>query len=154
MLPKTHIISGLVASLILFLVFPQVTLFYALIILLSSFLIDFDHYLYYAIKFHDWNLSRAYQWFVGRSKLWRAMTQKQRSRYQRAIMIFHGVECWVLLGLLIFVHKIFLFVLIGIAIHMILDFADLFIYNEPFHHKTSIIYTHKRNKNKREFFKA
>jgi hypothetical protein len=150
MLPKTHIIYGLFASLILFLVFPQITLFYTLIIFLSSVLIDFDHYLYYAIRFKDWSLKNAYNWFLKNRDAMLKIKPEARRNYRSAIMVFHGIEFWIVLGLLIFVHKIFLFVLIGIAIHMILDFIEILSSKKPIHIKTSQVYTHIRNKSLKE----
>ncbi len=149
MLPKTHIIVGFIVSIILWLSSPNITWFYALIIFLASFLIDFDHYLYYVYKQKDHNLRKAYYWFIKQGKIFKQLSPSKQMEYKRALMLFHGIECWIILALLIFVHKIFLFVLIGIGIHMILDFIDLHKSKQPLHIKTSQIYVHLTNKKKK-----
>ena len=152
MLPKSHIIIGFVLTLIIFLIFPSLTIFGAIIIFLSSFLIDFDHYLYFVINKKSFNLKKAYVWFVQKSAAFKKLNKEEQEKYKRGIIIFHGVECWVLLILLIiFFNKFFLFVLIGIAIHMVLDFIDLYQNKQPLYVKTSQIYTHIKNKKAVEF---
>lgn len=150
MFVKYHIIIGLIASLALLLAFPQIGWFYALIIFFASFLLDFDHYLWYAVNKKDWNPLHAYKWMMKKVDFFRAMSLKERRKYKTFIMIFHGIECWIILILLTFVHKIFFFVLIGVAIHMILDFIDLYVWKTPFYIKTSQVYTHIKNKDKKE----
>ena len=152
MLPSAHVIFGAICSLILYLIFPQIGLTAAAVIFLSSFLIDVDHYLYYSIKFNDWNLKNAYRWFIHKSKKWRRLTVMQREKYQRILMVFHGIECLAILVLLILVHKIFLFILLGFLIHLLLDFVDLIRENEPLYSKSSQIYTYIKNKNKKKAF--
>ncbi len=148
MLVKYHIFFGFILSLLIFLLFPQIGWFYAVIIFLSSFLIDFDHYLWYVYKKKDWSLYHAIRFFHEKRALFLKMKLKERTKYKHVIMIFHGIECWTLLVLLIFVHKIFLFVLIGIGIHMILDFMDLYLNSRDFYIKISAIYTYYKNKKK------
>ena len=146
MLVKHHILVGLIVSLLIWFVFPQIGGFYTSIIFLSSFLIDFDHYLWYALKKKDLNLKRSIAFFHEKRDFFIKMKPKDRAKYKNVIMIFHGLECWIVLGLLIFVHKIFLFVLVGIGIHMVLDFIDLCYYDRPLHTKLSQVYTHIKNK--------
>ena len=43
-----------------------------------------------------------------------------------------------------------MFVLVGISIHMILDYIDLYNKREPFYKKTSQIVVYIKNKNKEE----
>lgn len=152
MLPSAHVIFGAIFSLILYLLFPQIGLTAAAVIFLSSVLIDVDHYLYYSIKFNDWNLKNAYKWFIHKTMKWRQLPIYQREQYQRTIMVLHGIECLILLALLILVHKIFLFVLLGFLVHLFLDFVDLMRENEPFYSKSSQIYTYIKNKNKKKAF--
>ncbi len=45
MLPKTHIILGAILSAILWIVIPELAWHSIIVIFLSSFLIDFDHYM-------------------------------------------------------------------------------------------------------------
>jgi len=153
MYPSTHIIVGGIVSALLLLIFPSIGVLGFAIIFLSSVLIDVDHYLYYSLRYHDWNLKHAYKWFINRTRSWRKLSIEQRNKYERVIMAFHGVECWFILMLLIFVHKIFFYALVGIAIHMILDYIDLASYKEPFYSKTTQLLVIKRNKNKKSLNK-
>lgn len=151
MLVKYHILAGFLLSLLIFFMFPQIGWFYALVIFLSSVLIDFDHYLFYAIRFRDLSLKRAHCWFLRKSRQLRAMSVQERRKYKFIILIFHGIECWIIVALLISLHKIFLFILIGFMVHMVLDFIDLFIWKMPFYIKISQIYNYKKNKKGVEF---
>ena len=148
MLPKTHILIGFVVSLAIFLLFPQIGWFYALIIFLSSFLIDFDHYLWYVFKKKDWSVTRAISWMHKKRDFLLSLSVQQRNQYQVAVMIFHGVEGLALVALLIFVHEIFLFVLIGMLIHLALDLIELYYLKFPLYIKISQIYTHIKNRKK------
>ena len=146
MLPSRHIILGFLASLAIFLLFPQVGWLGFLIIFLSSVLIDFDHYLWYVVKKKDFSLKNAYEWFVNNREIWLALNPSQREKFQYGIIIFHGIECWILLVLLTFISKWFIFVLIGVLIHMVFDFIDLYRYNGPIGAKLSQVWVHQRNK--------
>jgi len=112
-------------------------------------LIDFDHYLWYVVKKKDFSLTRAYNHFIESRDLWLRLSKKQKETFESGIIIFHGIECWILLVLLIMVSKLFIFVLIGVAIHMILDFIEMYKYNSPWHTKLSQIWVHQKNKGNR-----
>ena len=150
MLPKIHIIIGAGLSIILYLIFPQINLLAALIIFLSSVLIDVDHYFWYIWKTKDWSLRRAHKWFIKKQKVLSAISLSKRGEYIFDILIFHGVECGAILFLLIFVNKLFLFVLIGFFIHIILDLIDFYYRKITLIYKISQIYVYCRNKNKKE----
>ncbi|MFQ5531781.1 MAG: hypothetical protein ACE5ES_04160, partial [Candidatus Nanoarchaeia archaeon] len=68
MLPKTHIILGFIFSVLIFFLFPQMGLIGASLIFFSSFLIDFDHYLYYLFKKKDPNPRNSVKWFMKHHK--------------------------------------------------------------------------------------
>ena len=151
MLPKSHIILGAISTLALrLLLFAKINFFYAIIIFLSTFLIDFDHYLYYAAKKKDLSLKRAYAWFVKHRDQIRSLKPSEREKYKRGIFIFHGIECIALLALLTYIHPLFAFVLIGVIIHMLFDFIDLYTSKEPMYIKVSQIYVYMRNRGKKE----
>src|SRR3989339_573627 len=67
MLPITHFILGLILSggLVYFFDFSLIA---GAIVLLSSVLIDIDHYFYYVHKKNDWGLKNSYNWFVEHTK--------------------------------------------------------------------------------------
>src|SRR3989339_195237 len=67
MLPRKHFILGLIFSGIL-VYFFDFSLIAGAIVLLSSVLIDIDHYFYYVHKKNDWGLKNSYNWFVEPTK--------------------------------------------------------------------------------------
>jgi membrane-bound metal-dependent hydrolase YbcI (DUF457 family) len=146
MLPKTHGIVGAIISILAYFIF-SITFVEALIIFLSSFLVDIDHYLYYVYKTKNWSLKQAYNWFLLERRRYERLNLKQKQEYTHSIFFLHGLEILIsLLFLLIFVHKIFLFVLIGVLVHLLLDFISIVYKADYFYPKTSWIYTFIRNK--------
>lgn len=150
MLPSRHIILGFLASLLLLWIYPEFQWWGAVIIFLSSVLIDVDHYLFYTIKHRDFSLSNAYRWFIKHRDVFLKLSPEEREKMERAIIIFHGVECWILLALLMLVHYVFGLILIGFFIHMIFDFIDLHKSKVPHRYKISQWHVHKRNKKLKE----
>jgi len=146
MLPSSHIFLGAITSFFIFIIFPQIGWLAFLIIFLSSVLIDFDHYLYYVVKKKDFSLMNAYAWFIKNRDIWMALSKKEKEKFQQGIIIFHGIECWILLILLTLISRWFLFVLIGVLVHMVFDFIELYKNNSPFYIKFSQVYTHRKNK--------
>ena len=53
MYPKHHILLGFIFSVFVFILFPKIGILGVSIIFLSSFLIDVDHYIGYAIRKRD-----------------------------------------------------------------------------------------------------
>lgn len=146
MLPKIHIILGAIFSILFYFIF-QISLFHASLIFFSSFLIDFDHYLYYIIAKKDLSLKNSYKWFVEKRRKILQKPFEERKKYKHPVLIFHGIEFWIVILLLGFIYHVFLFILIGIGIHMILDFVDLISIKEPFYSKLSQIIVIIKNKN-------
>jgi len=147
MLPSKHIILGFVSSLVLFFIYPEFGFLGIAIIFLSSFLLDFDHYLYYIFKKRDSSLKRAYNYFLKLRDFFGAADKGKK--YKKPILIFHGVEFFIVLVLLTFFAPLFQFVLFGSLIHISLDFIDSYINNKPIEYKISQIYNLIKNKNKK-----
>lgn len=152
MFPSKHLLFGVIFSLILYLIFPQIGVTGLSLIILSTFLIDIDHYLYYILEKKDLSLQNAYNWFVKKFKFFRRISLKEREKYKREIMIFHGIEFWSLLFAMTFYNRIFLWIFIGVMFHIFLDYMALIYYKEPVYFKLSQTYTFIKNKrNKIEF---
>ena len=91
---------------------------YSIIVFLSGFVFDIDHYIYYATKKRDFNFMNGYFYHVPGSKV--------HEPHNDCLHIFHTWEIWLLLFILTFlIHEIFLFVLIGLLFHMIFDWGYL-----------------------------
>lgn len=119
MLPKTHIILGVIFSILIYFLL-NITIFQASLIFLSSVLIDFDHYMFIIQKKKIWNLKKAYFWHKGLPK-----------DHKTIMHIFHTIEFMILVFLLSFFWTGFLYILVGMLFHSLLDLADLF-YNYRF----------------------
>ena len=61
---KYHVLLGAIFTFLIWLIWPQVGITGVVLIFLSSFLIDVDHYVFYALGNHDWNLKNASNWFI------------------------------------------------------------------------------------------
>ena len=119
-----HIILGFLFSLLL----SPIVGYFSLIIFLSSFLIDIDHYFYYVVKKRDFNLINSVNYFLEKHRV-------------KAILFFHSVEFLALLIILSFVNYIFIYISLGIGFHFILDIYSSLYLNiyRPF----SLFFYHK-----------
>lgn len=146
---KWHLLIGFTASYLL-VQFFNFSLLAGLTIFLSSFLIDIDHYFWYVIETKDWNLFRSIKWYEKAIPKWFSLTLKERNKFKRGVFIFHGIPFLAILAALSFLNKIFLWILIGVGIHMVMDWIDVMGKGEPWYSKTFPCYVIKRNKNKKE----
>ena len=121
MLPKWHILFGIIFSVLLFFVWPKIGISGMLIIFLSSVLIDFDHYAYYVFKKKDFSLKHAYIWYVEMDKKFLKLNKKTRKKYYYAFCFFHGFESLLILFILSIFYFPFLFILLGFLFHLIID---------------------------------
>ncbi len=150
MLPKSHILLGFAFACVL-VYFFNFSILAGLIIFLSSFLIDIDHYIVYIFKKKDFNLKNAYNYWITRSKKWRKLTLEQKYLYKITPFFFHGIEFILLLLLLFFISKTFLWIFLGVFFHMFIDYVDILAKKDPLYIKASQIYIHITNKYKKEF---
>ena len=107
---KYHFVFTLVFCIILF---PFLN-WWTIIVFLSGFFIDVDHYLYYIIKFKDWNLKKAYKIHF-------------KKKYKDKLHIFHTIEFYLLIVSLNLLYPFFSYILIGVSFHLILDTIDVLL---------------------------
>ena len=151
MLPNTHAILGAVFFILIYFIF-HITLFNTFLIFFATVFIDFDHYLWYVYRKKSFNLIKAYFWFKEKRKKWLQLSEKEREKHRRAYLIFHSIEFWILLFLLSFMNKLFLFILIGVLFHMIFDYIEIIYVKEKFYFKFSLIWIYLKNDNKKHFY--
>lgn len=153
MLPKTHIISGLLFSLILFVIFPAIDLFGMAIIFLSSVLIDLDHYLYFVYKTRTFNPKRSFDWFFINKDKFRKMSAEDKNKIYTGLCFLHGLESFIVLIILLLIfptHSIFfLYILLGFLFHNILDAVDLYIRDYRYDKVISFTYAVYNSRNKK-----
>ena len=130
MRPWWHVLIGMVFTLVVWLVAPDVGFLNLGLIFLASFLIDFDHYIVAANRTKSFSLFRALHYFrvyCEREKRDIAKGIKKKGHF----MVFHTFEFHIIVLLLgLFIWKGFLFVFIGMAFHSILDIIYMVYYNE------------------------
>lgn len=140
MFPKAHILLGFVFTLVLFLLFPNLSLIQLSIVFLSSFLIDFDHYLYYCFVKKSINPFKAYRWFVERTYYVMRLSREERNKHKGVFLLFHGLEFFLVLTIFgKFVHPYFYFILIGVLFHIFLDLIYQRVHHDRWD-KVSIIH--------------
>lgn len=145
---KWHILFGFVGAYILTYFF-NFSIFAGLIIFLSSWLIDGDHYLWYGFEMKDWNPVHAVRWYTQAIPKWFALSLKEREKFKRGVFICHGLLFWLILAALSVIHPIFLWILIGVGIHMVVDLIDLYFRGEPLYNKIFPCYIIQINKNRK-----
>jgi hypothetical protein len=149
MLPKTHIILGLFFSLLLVLLF-DVPVYGGVVVFLVSFLVDVDHYFYGVFKKRTFSLSKIHSYFLDKRKKWRALSYDMKCKTKFPILLFHGFEFVLFLFVLSFFSVWFLFVLLGVSFHLLLDYVDIFVNKDPVFTKLSVVYVWFTNCSKKE----
>lgn len=150
MLPRTHFLFGFFISIIIFILSNNYI--FSILFLLSSFLIDFDHYLYFVIKEKSLSLKRAYKWFRNKSKILKKIDKKERKNYSTGTFIFHGIE-WLIIFLILgrFVSYYFYAIFLGMFVHLIMDWIEKITYSKTHPRKISVVYDIITKKSKKSF---
>jgi len=126
MLPKNHALLGFILFFIL-IYFFDFSLFNGIIVMLSSVLIDIDHYLYYLYKKRDLSLKNAYEYFIKKKKKLNELSKEERKKFYSAFCFLHGIEILLILFLLgFFLSSFFYYILLGFSFHLICDYIWLF----------------------------
>jgi len=121
MLPLWHVVFGLIICISIYLIFP-ITLFEVFVIFISStILVDLDHYFRYIIIKKSVNPFKFWNWYMQERRAYKKLSLEQKRKCKKPLFIFHNIEFWILVFILCFLHNIFMFVLIGTAIHMFID---------------------------------
>ncbi|MFA6023150.1 MAG: hypothetical protein WC781_03620 [Candidatus Pacearchaeota archaeon] len=151
MLPKFHILFGLIFSGIVLFIFPQIQLSGFLIIWASSVLIDIDHYLYYVYRKKDWNLNNSFNWFIDLSKKYNKLSIEQREKVYFGFYFLHGAEAILILLIFIYFFQniILIYILIGFLFHQLLDLIDLYIKKMKSYKLVSFLYSIHKKKGKK-----
>ncbi len=125
MLPKKHLLYGLIFSVLMFEIFRSIDLISAGIIFLSTFLIDIDHYIYFIFKDKKLNPIKAVRYFKDARKKMSKMNHKKRREYYSGWCFLHGIEFLVILFLMgFFVNRLFFLIFIGATFHLFLDIIE------------------------------
>tara|TARA_Y100000310_G_C20446576_1_gene698715 strand:+ start:429 stop:860 length:432 start_codon:yes stop_codon:yes gene_type:complete len=115
MLPRWHIFFGAIFTTIIWVIAPETKLFYLSLVFLSSFLIDFDHYLVVFTNTKKISLNNALKYYGNLSN------QKSLKREKGHFYIFHTLEFHILILILSLTRIEFFYIFIGMIFHSFLD---------------------------------
>jgi len=124
MRPRWHILLGAILTAVVWLTAPQINPIYLVILFLSSFLMDFDHFLASSLNTKNWNLKKSFKYHDEKMKEEKKEIAKG-IRKKSDFHIFHTLEFHFLVGLLTFVWVGFFYVFIGMVFHSLTDVIDL-----------------------------
>ena len=132
MLPRWHVVLGAIFSFLFWIVFPKTSLIYLVLIFLSSFLIDFDHYVNAVMRNKSLSLPRALDYYAKISKQIEAEHERGIRRKEYDFQFFHTIEFHIVVALLGFGWPGFWYILIGMVFHSLLDVIYL-LYKDYFY---------------------
>ncbi len=124
MLPRWHVLLGILFALLILIINPNINKFYIILVFLASVFIDFDHYLVAVNKTGKAGLFPAFDYYKRTS----VIQKKERSRGIRRrgdFHVFHTLEFHLLVLLLGFLWIGFLFIFIGMLFHSLCDIVYL-----------------------------
>lgn len=145
MKPLLHFVFGVLFALSIFLIFPRIGFLGFFMIIISSVLIDFDHYVYYVLRKKDFSLKNAYNWFVQNEKKYLSLPPQIRKKVYPSLCLIHTFEFLILFSFLIFYSHFFLFIITGFVFHLFLDFVYA-IYSGVEGHDISVIYNRMKSR--------
>ena len=146
--PKSHFIIGVISAILITLVF-DLSWGVGLIIFLGSIFIDLDHAIRYSIKTGDFNPFRFWRWSMRDIKKKRSIEKAKRKDYVQPIYIFHGIEAWLIFLIVGYWYSVFLWILLGMIVHIVSDHIDIYVEKEPHDFKLSILWTLLKNKSRK-----
>ena len=124
MLPRKHILFGAIFAILIWIAAPQINYLYIILLFLSTFLIDFDHYLCSVLNTKKLGLFHSFEYH-------KEMLKKQTRDKAKGIIekgdfhLFHTIEFHILVGLLGFIWIGFFYVFLGMVFHSLLDIYSL-----------------------------
>lgn len=136
MLPRYHIFWGAIFTLIIWFSAQQLHPFYLLLIFLSTFLIDFDHYMIHVRKHKNLSLPKALA-YMKKIRDEQLISHKKGKRERGMFFIFHTIEFHILIAFLGLFWIGFFYVFMGMVFHSLLDLMwllnkDIFYKREYF----------------------
>ena len=133
MLPRWHIIFGAIFSILIWIAAPQLNYIYVVLLFLSTFLIDFDHYMCSVLKTKKLGLFHSFKYHGEIKK--QELAEKARGIKQRGdFHLFHTVEFHILVGLLGLLWIGFFYIFLGMAFHSLLDIYS-FLYDKTMYRR-------------------
>lgn len=144
MYPRWHILLGAVFTLILYFLVPGITWYSLALVFLSSFLIDFDHYVSAVMATGNINPINAvkHHYERGRKML---VDHRKGIRKRGYFHPFHTLEFHALIFIIGIFFSPFVYIFIGMAFHTLLDFVELSS-KDMVYHKEFFFFNWLKNK--------
>ena len=147
MLPKWHVLSGIIFTALTWFFIPSMPIIYLTLIFLASFLIDFDHYANAIIKNKSPSLTKAFEYHkIKRKEELEDISKGIRRKGD--FHLFHTIEFHAIVGLLSLLWSGFFYVFMGMLFHSLLDVSSL-LFTGVFHRREFFFFnwlTKKSNK--------
>ena len=124
MLPRWHIFLGALFTLAIWMPFPSINPLFPILVFLSSFLIDFDHYLASVNKTGKLSLKNSFE-YHRKAGIQERREHKLGIRKKSDFHLFHTIEFHILIGLIGIFIAPFFFIFLGMIFHSMLDLFDL-----------------------------
>ena len=121
MFPSQHLFLGIIFGVGLFIIIPSIGIIGLGVVILSSVLIDFDHYIFYTLRCRNLNPIKSYNWFIEKTKKFMGLSREERNRSKLEVYAFHGVELLLVLIFLSFFKNFFILIFAGFSFHLLLD---------------------------------
>ena len=138
MLPHQHVFWGAVFAFIILIILPDVAWYNILLLFLSTFLIDFDHYLASLINKRKYlSLRQSFKYHMDLGKI-QYIERKRGIRRKGDFHIFHTLEFHILVFIIGLFFRPFMFIFIGMAFHSLLDIISLI--QEDFLYRRDILF--------------
>lgn len=144
MIPRYHIVLGALFTGLIYFVAPETKIIYLSLIFLSSFLIDFDHYVVSLIRTRKASLSHAINYH--REVLKKELEEKEKGIRQKGdFHLFHTLEFHILIGILAIFFVPLFYIFIGMVFHSLIDVTYLLI-QDRFYRREFFFFNWLRNK--------
>lgn len=124
MLPKWHVLLGIIFTAIIWIFSPQISAIYLILIFASSVLMDFDHYAISVLKTGKISLFNSFDYHKKQGEI-EDKEIKKGLKKKGDFHIFHTVEFHLLVGMLILLWAGFFYIFIGMIFHSMLDLISL-----------------------------
>ena len=144
MIPRWHIILGAIFTLVIWIFAQNLSWIFLLLIFLSSFLVDLDHYIVSAIKTGKLNLGHSFEYHKKMKAIELAEKAKGIKR-KGDFHLFHTIEFHVLIGIIGMFFVPFFYVFIGMVFHSLIDILYM-TYQGRFYRREYFFFNWLRNK--------
>lgn len=147
MLPRWHIFLGAIFTATIWIFAPEIKFIYLSLVFLSSFLIDFDHYLVAILNTNKLSIRNSLKYFECLAEKERKEKQNTK-REKKHFYIFHTLEFHIFVLLLSLVRIEFFYIFLGMIFHSLLDVAWMIKKDRLYKREFLLVNWLKENSNK------